>query len=156
MAQSEAYEALSKGVVQGNLGPDEVLKGWKQAEVTDYLVRTPFLYNTLFFVTMNLDKWNSLSPEIQQAIEEVNAKFFEEVAMGLWDKQNEAALKYALGEQKMQEIILSEEETARWKKLVKPIQDDYVARMDEMGLDGKGILNTVTGLADKYNAEFKK
>ena len=34
MAQSEAYEALSKGMVKGNLAPVEVLKGWKHAEVT--------------------------------------------------------------------------------------------------------------------------
>jgi len=32
------------------LGPDEVLQGWKQAEVTKYITKTPFLYNTLFFV----------------------------------------------------------------------------------------------------------
>jgi len=154
MAQSEAYEAMSKGVVQGNLGPVEVLQGWKQAEVTDYLIRTPFLYNTLFFVTMNIDKWNSLSPEIQKAIEEVNARFFEEVAMGLWDKQNEAALKFALKEG-MQEIRLSDAEAARWKKQVEPILEDYAARMDEKGLDGKAILTTVIGLAEKYNSEYK-
>ncbi len=53
----------AKGVVKGNLSPVEVLKGWKHGEVTDYLTRTPFLYNTLFFVTMNLDKWNSMGFE---------------------------------------------------------------------------------------------
>lgn len=50
MPQSDAYEALSKGVVKGNLSPVEVLKGWKHAEVTKYLTRTPFLYNTLFLL----------------------------------------------------------------------------------------------------------
>jgi TRAP-type C4-dicarboxylate transport system substrate-binding protein len=58
MAQSEAYESLAKGVVKGNLGPVEVLQGWKQAEVTKYLTLTPFLYNTLFFITMNQNQWN--------------------------------------------------------------------------------------------------
>jgi TRAP-type C4-dicarboxylate transport system substrate-binding protein len=58
MPQSESYESLSKGVVKANLGPVEVLQGWKNAEVTQYLTKTPFLYNTLFFVTMNVDKWS--------------------------------------------------------------------------------------------------
>jgi len=155
MAQSEAYESLSKGVVQGNLAPVEVLKGWKHAEVTDFLVRTPFLYNTLFFVTMNLETWDSLDAETQKAIEEVNDRFFEEVAMGLWDKQNEDALKFALEEQGMKEIILSEEEASRWKEMVKPIQEEYAANMDAMGLNGQDILATVNGLAEKYNAELK-
>jgi len=155
MAQSEAYEALSKGVVKGNLGPVEVLQGWRQAEVTQYLTRTPFLYNTLFFITINIDKWNSIDPKDQEAIETINEKFFNEVAMNLWDKQNEAALKFALDEKGMEEIRLSQEEEEKWISLVQPIQDDYAAAMDQQGLNGQEILETVKKLADKYNEEFK-
>lgn len=155
MAQSEAYEALSKGVVKGNLGPVEVLQGWRQAEVTKYITRAPFLYNTLFFVTMNLDKWNALDPKDQQAITEVNEKFFQEVAMGLWDKQNEAALKWAVEEQGMEVISLTPEEEEKWIKLVQPIQDEFVAKMNQQGLPGQKIVDTVKELADLYNEEYK-
>lgn len=153
MPQSDAYEALSKGVVKGNLGPVEVLKGWKQAEVTQYLTQTPFLYNTLFFMNMNQDKWNALDAETQQAITEVNQKFFNEVAMGLWDKQNEAAMKYAVDEKGMEVITLPQEEADQWIKLVEPIQQEYVARMQEQGLDGEGALALTKQLAEKYNQE---
>ncbi|TYO97025.1 TRAP transporter substrate-binding protein [Desulfallas thermosapovorans] len=155
MPQSDAYESLSKGVVKGNLSPVEVLQGWKHAEVTKYLTRTPFLYNTLFFVTMNLDKWNSLSPENQEAIEAVNEKYFKEVAMGLWDRQNEAALQWAVEEQGVHEIKLTGEETERWMKLVQPIQDEYVANLEAKGLDGRQVMDTVLNLADKYNQEYQ-
>ncbi len=155
MPQSDAYEALTKGVVKGNLGPVEVLKGWKQAEVTSYITETPFLYNTLFFITMNLDKWNSLDPDIKEAIEAVNDEYFEQVAIGLWDKQNEDALKYAVDEQGMEVITLSQEESDKWINLVQPIQDDFVARMDAAGQSGQEILDTVKRLADKYNAEYQ-
>jgi TRAP-type C4-dicarboxylate transport system substrate-binding protein len=155
MPQSDAYEALTKGVVKGNLGPIEVLKGWKQAEVTSYITQTPFLYNTLFFVTMNLDKWNSLEPDVQQAIEAINEEYFEKVAISLWDKQNEDALKYAVDEQGMEVITLTPEEADKWISLVQPIQDDFVARMNADGKPGQEILDTVKQLADKYNAEFK-
>jgi len=155
MAQSEAYESLSKGVVQGNLGPVEVLQGWKQAEVTQYLTLTPFLYNTLFFITMNIDKWNAISPEDRQAIEKINEEYFEKVAMGLWDKQNEAALKYAVEEHGMEVINLSPEEQAKWIDLVQPIQNEFVEKMDQQGLNGQEILDTVIELAEKYNRELK-
>jgi len=156
MPQSEAYEALSKGIVRGNLGPVEVLQGWKQAEVTDYITETPFLYNTLFFITMNLDKWNSLDPNIQETIEEVNAQYFEEAAMGLWDKQNEAALEWAVNEEGMELISLSGDESEKWITLVKPIQDEFTARMDKAGFEGQEILDTVMSLADKYNQEYSR
>lgn len=155
MAQSEAYEALAKGVVKGNLSPVEVLKGWKHAEVTDYLTLTPFLYNTLFFITMNLDRWNSLSPEVRQAIEAVNEKYFEEVAAGLWDKQNEAALKWAIEDTGMEVITLTGEEAERWITLVSPIQDEFVKNMKDRGIDGEEILSTVKELAEIYNQQYR-
>jgi len=150
MPQSEAYEAISKGIVKGNLGPIEVLKGWRQAEVTDYVTRTPFLYNTLFFITMNLEKWNSLDEETRKTIETVSEKYFNEVACGLWDKQNETAWKWAVEQEGMKEITLTEAEAAEWIKLIQPIQDEFVAAMDQQGFEGQKILDTVKALADKY------
>ncbi|MGI6120046.1 MAG: TRAP transporter substrate-binding protein [Desulfosporosinus sp.] len=154
MPQSEAYESLSKGVVKANLGPIEILQGWNQAEVTKYITQAPFLYNNLFFITMNLDKWNSLDPKDREAIETVNKKFFEEVAINLWDKQNEAALNYAVGKG-MEVITLSEEEQDRWISLVKPIQDNFVAQMNQKGLPGQEIVDKVKKLSEKYDKEYQ-
>jgi TRAP-type C4-dicarboxylate transport system substrate-binding protein len=155
MPQSDAYDALSKGMVKGNLGPIEVLQGWGQAEVTQYITRTPFLYNTLFYVTMNKDKWNSLSPENQKAIEEVTAAFFTDVAIGLWDKQNEEALNGAIKENNMEIINLAEDEVQRWIKLVEPIQEEYVQRINELGFDGQKSLDLVKELSGRYNQQFQ-
>ncbi|MGI6668949.1 MAG: TRAP transporter substrate-binding protein [Acetivibrionales bacterium] len=153
MPQSDAYEALSKGIVKGNLAPIEVLQGWKHAEVTDYITKTPFLYNTLFFVTMNLDRWNSLPKDLQDIILETTEKFFEETAIGLWDKQNEAALDYAVNENDMKVIELTDEETALWIEKVKPIQDAFTAKMKEMGVK-EDVLAVVKELAEKYNNQY--
>jgi len=152
MPQSDAYEALSKGVVKGNLSPVEVLKGWKHGEVTQYLTRTPFLYNTLFFVTMNLDKWNSLPADLQEIIISETEKFHQETGIGLWDMQNEAGIDYALDEQGMEEIILSEEEAARWIEKVTPLQDEYTERVKD--LTDEDVMELVKSLADKYNGIY--
>ena len=154
MPQSKLMR-LCQGVVKGNLGPVEVLQGWRQAEVTDYLTKTPFLYNTLFFVTMNRDKWDSLTPEVQKTIQEVSEEYFEKVAIGLWDKQNESALKFAVEQHNMEVIELSPAEKERWISLVKPIQDEFVARMNQEGFDGQKILKTAERLAQKYNQEYQ-
>ena len=93
MPQPDAYEALSRGIVEGNLAPIEVLQGWRHAEVTDYVTRTPFLYNCIFFITMNQEKWDQLPADLQEIFLSVNEQFFEEVAAGLWDVQNSSALE---------------------------------------------------------------
>ncbi len=152
MPQSDAYEALSKGIVKGNLSPVEVLKGWKHGEVTDYITRTPFLYNTLFFVTMNLDKWNSMPKDLQDIITEATETFHQEVGIGLWDMQNEAGMDYAINEQGMEVIDLTEEEAALWIEKVQGIQDEYSENMNSLGLED--ALDTVKTLADKYNGIY--
>lgn len=154
MPQSEAYESLSKGVVQGNLGPIEVLKGWNQAEVTKNLTLTPFLYNTLFFITVNNDVWDSIEEKDQEAILAINQTFMEEVAGGLWDMQNEEALAWSIEEQGLEVFTLSEEETDQWKLKLKPIQDEFVENLNKKGFEGQKILDTVINLSEKYNAEM--
>lgn len=154
MAQPETYEALSRGIVQGNLSPMEVLEGWRHAEVTDYITLTPFLYNTLFFMTMNHKAWERISPELQEIFTEVTEDYLEKVAYGLWDRQNESALKWAVEKTGQQVIELPAEETERWIELVGPIQDDFVEKMDGMGIDGEVVLNTINELADRYNQAY--
>jgi len=148
MPQSEAYEALSKGIVAGNLAPLEVLKTWKHGEVTKYITRTPFLYNTLFYVTMNLDKWNAIPEDLQKIITDTTAKFQDEVGIGLWDKQNEDALKWATENEGLEIIELPEEEMARWIKAVEPMIDKYI---EEKGEAAKKAVETAKKLAEKYN-----
>jgi len=148
MPQSEAYEALSKGIVDANLAPIEVLKTWKHGEVTKYITRTPFLYNTLFYVTMNNNKWNSIPEDLQKIIIDTTLKFQDEVGIGLWDKQNEDALKWAVEEEGMEVIELPEEEMERWIKAVEPMLDKYIT---EKGEAAKKAVETAKALAEKYN-----
>ncbi|MGI6328731.1 MAG: TRAP transporter substrate-binding protein [Dethiobacteria bacterium] len=151
MTQAEVYEAISKGVVKGNLAPIEALEGWRQAEVTNYLTRTPFLYNATFFFAMNLDVWNSLSPEIQDTILEVNDKLFAESACKLWDGMNESALKFAVEETGMEVLELSPDEFERWRTQVMPIQERFVKDLEARGFPGKEFMDLVLELSEKYN-----
>ncbi len=155
MPQSDTYESLSRGRVEGNLSPLEVLQGWRHAEVTDYITYTPFLYNTLFFVTMNQETWDSIPPHLQEKVLEVNERHFEEVAMGLWDMQNEEALDFAVEETGQEVINLSKEEQERWKEAAEPVLDDFVKDVEERGLPGEETLQMVKRLSEKYNETYK-
>ena len=152
MAQSETYEALQKGVVQGNLSPVEVLKGWNLAEVSDYITLTPFLYNTLFYITFNLEKWNSMPQDLQDKVTAATTKFHEEVGIGLWDMANEPAMDYAVNEMGMEVITLSDEEKAIWIDKVMPLQEEYTERVAD--LTDIDVISYINELAEKYNLEY--
>ncbi len=153
--QADAYEGLSRGVIEGNLAPAEVLEGWRQAEVTGYLTETPFLYNTLFYITINKDTWHSLDEQKQEIIVDISEEFQRDVAAKMWDQMNRSALEFARNETGQEIIELDPNERGRWKEKVEPIQEDYLETMESRGLPGEKALNTAKEMAEKYNQKCR-
>lgn len=146
--QPEVYEMLAKGIVDGTWSSVDVIKSYKQADVTDYLTLNG-LYVSPFYLVMNLDTWNSLPADIQKIIDDF-AEEHMEIAAKLWDEKHEEGLQYAK-DQGLETITLSPAELARWKEAVKPVLDDYVARMEAAGLPGREFLDELIRLNEKYS-----
>lgn len=141
-AMPETYEMLQKGVVDGSVYPLESNKGWKLGEVVRYgTANFSSAYTTSFFVVMNRDRWNSLSPEIRKTIEAINAEWI--VKHGeAWDSSDMAGLKYML-DQGGQICGQDSKESARWKAAVAPILDAYAGDLDGKGFKGKEIIDFI-------------
>ncbi|MBU2601938.1 MAG: TRAP transporter substrate-binding protein [Actinobacteria bacterium] len=150
----EVYEAQSRGVIKGVVGPYEAMTGFKLADVTDYITDTPFLYVNYFFVTMNKDSWDALPAPYQEAVATVSKKYYDEVVLGLFDRLNQEALDAAMAAKTIEIIELDEAEQTRWKDKMAPIFTDYQKVLDDKGLDGAAIIQMVRDLSDKYNAMY--
>jgi TRAP-type C4-dicarboxylate transport system substrate-binding protein len=139
MPMPERYDALQKGVADGAVHPIEANKGWKMAEVTKFTTLDyGAAYTSTFFVVMNKEKWNSLPPDIQKIIEQVNEEWIEKTGRG-WDEIEAEGREVTLARGN-KIISLSKAENERWAKRVKPVIDDYVKSMKEKGLPGKESL----------------
>lgn len=140
MPQTETYDALQKGVVDGVLSPIETLKGWKFAEVvSSTTLDYGAAYSLAFFVAMNKKKWDSLPKETQAIIEQINKEWIDKTGQG-WDLLDKEGTEFTLA--KGNKIIsLSKEEDERWAKTVRPVLDEYVAAMKAKGLPGEDALN---------------
>ncbi|MHB8916448.1 MAG: TRAP transporter substrate-binding protein [Desulfocucumaceae bacterium] len=151
----EMYEAQSRGVIKGTLAPLETLKGFKLGDVTNNITLTPFIYNQVFYVVMNKEKWASLPPDVQEAITKATDKFYKEKMIGFFDSINEEGLKYFQEKKKVDVVTLSEEETRKWVDLIKPVVNDHVKMLNEKGINGEQVVKTNRELADKFNKELK-
>jgi TRAP-type C4-dicarboxylate transport system substrate-binding protein len=149
MGQADVYEALQKGVVDGNFSPMEVLKGWRQAEVIDYTTESYGIgYSSTFYLIMNKAKWDALPVDVQKVFDEVDVEWAQKHASA-WDKIDEEARAYTL--EKGNEIIpLPEEENARWKEAVKPVIAEYIKDANDKGLPGEEYIKTAQELIEKY------
>jgi len=150
MPMSESYDALSRGITEGIVAPFEALKGWKLGEVIKSTTMTyAAAYTSTFFVIMNKDKWNALSPANKKAIEAVNKKYVA-VAGAAWDAIDKEGIEFTK-KQGNQIVTLSKAEEAKWAAAVKPLFDAYVKESGEKGVDGKAALKFCQDYLAKFN-----
>jgi TRAP-type C4-dicarboxylate transport system substrate-binding protein len=151
MPMSEAYLALQQGTVDGILAPNDVLQGFKLAEVLNYVTKTPFLYNIVFMKVMNWKTWDSLPPDIQKVFIQVSEEFVERYGK-LRTDFTKAGLDYGVKQRGIQVIELSRSEQLRWQKQVLPVVNEWIQKATKAGLPGKQIVDTVK----KIDAEMSR
>ncbi len=149
MPMPETYDALSKGVVEGSMAPQEALRTWKWGEVVKFTTENfGSSYSTGFFVVMNKNKWNALPSELQKIIEKVNEEYI--VKQGnTWDEVDKAGREATL-KLGNKIISLSADEDQRWEKMVRPLLDGYKKAMKEKGLPGEEVLSFYLQAIYKY------
>lgn len=136
---TETYDSLQKGLVDGVVGPIEILKGWRFAEVVkgcleDYAIS----YMTSMFVVMNKAKWNSIPKNDQDIIEKINEEWIEKQGK-LWIKLDDESKAYSLTKG-VKWVKVSPEEEANTAAKMKPVLDTYVQKMKAKNLPGEEAL----------------
>lgn len=149
----DIYEAAQKGIVDGIGLAWAFNSTFKIYEVFHYWTDVATNLAT-FFLIMNLDKWNSLTPELQQQLMSVSvmngAEFAGEVHFG------PAIIKETLAKiekegKKWERVELDPGEYERWKEIAgKPLWDKWVSEMEAKGLPGKKVLAEYQRLIEKY------
>jgi len=149
MGQSQAYEALQKGVCEATLAPMEVLKGWKQAEVIKYTTETYSIgYTSGLFLFMNKDKWNSLPKDIQAVFEKTNKEWIPKYGKA-WDDSDKEGREYTLA-QGNEIIPLDKEELARWAAAVQPVIGEWTRTAAKKGLPAQTYVDFLKEAVKTY------
>lgn len=121
------------------MSPLETMKGWKLGEVTKYhTLSAGTAYASAFYVVMNKEKWNSLPPDVQKIIEQINDKWIEKQGK-LWDEIDREGTDFVKARGN-KVITLTAKEDARWIAAVKPVLDDYVKNCKARGVPGDQAL----------------
>jgi TRAP-type C4-dicarboxylate transport system substrate-binding protein len=148
MPVNEAYDALSRGVVDASLSPFEALQGFRWAEVTKFSIElTGSASSQGFAVIMNKKKWNSLPPDAQKIIEKINEEFIDKQGRQ-WDAIDVAGKDFAL-KLGNKIIPLPKEEGVKVANAVRPLLTDYVQNMKKLNLPGDEALKFCTDRLQK-------
>jgi TRAP-type transport system periplasmic protein len=128
----DMYDALRRGVMDGNMGPFEQLKSFKTGDILRYHT-TSYMAGSgyTFYVIFNKAKWNSLPAEAKQVFTDLAGQYIDLWAVE-WNKTDIVGKEYFL-EKGGQIIPLPDSEMTRWSKAVEGVIADYKKDMVSKG-----------------------
>jgi TRAP-type C4-dicarboxylate transport system substrate-binding protein len=150
------YDSMQKGMMDGATGTMGLFTGSKLHEICKYYVEIGMGGDPGQGIMINLDKWKSLPPDVQQVMMQLYEKdfpkvFVEKFAVPDYKRSFELFKQYGV-----EVIVLSDAEIAKWKAL-EPM-DQHVKPWLEATVKASGlsesrvmqILNRYKELADEY------
>lgn len=144
----DIYDAMQKGVIDGGVLPIAAIKDFNLFDVVDYVTLGNF-NTTLYYVAMNKDSWNKISPEDQKLIEEkLLGVPMAEKSGAAFDQQKIEAEKEAK-ENGTEFITLSDEDLQQFKDASKGVTEKWLSDMKEKGIDGQKIYDRTVELINE-------
>ena len=146
---SEVYVSLQKGILDGLITPVETLETLKFAEVAKYVTMINFYRTHSGMRMMNLDKWNSLPPDIRKIFEN-NIEWYGQESEAEVARTNQHAMDAGkkLG---VEFIPFSKEEIDKLYAPIKPMALKEAQGLDAKGMPGTKILNEAQRLIQLYS-----
>ena len=151
----EVYDAISKGVIDGETSNLETLFAFKFAEVVKYTtsvwqINHPFP----FYFVMNKNSYNKLPPDIKAIFDQLVGEYKERYIL-TWNAVD--FVGKAFGMSKGVEIIdLPPSELQVWQAAVMPVIDNYVKRMVGKGFSEAEVKGWIKFLRERSAFWTKK
>ena len=144
----EVYDAISKGVIDGEASNFETLVAFKFAEVVNYSTSIwQITYPFPFYCVMNKKTYDKLPPDIRTIFDELVGEYKERFIL-MWNSVDFNGK--AFGEKKGVEFIdLPPEELAKWQAAVEPVIDGYVKKMAGKGFTEAEVKGWVAFLRER-------
>ncbi|MEA2935839.1 MAG: TRAP-type transport system periplasmic protein [Variibacter sp.] len=145
-------ESLAQRVLDGCVIPWEVVPAVKVQELCKFhteIPGSPTLYSATFVIAMNKAKYESLKPDLREAIDQNSGQVAAVMAGQMWDDQ--ATVVEALVRKRGNTITtISEEEKAKWVKATEPVIDTWIKQAKDRGLEGDKLVEAARGLVKKH------
>ncbi len=151
----EVYDAISKGVIDGETSNFETLIAFKFAEVVKYTTSVWQINNLYpFYLAMNKNSYKKLPPDIKPIFEKLVGEY-KELYILMWNSINFKGKKFGLGKG-VEFIDLPPSELPKWQKAVEPVIDNYVKRMISKGYSEKEVKGWIKFLRERGKYWTKK
>jgi TRAP-type C4-dicarboxylate transport system substrate-binding protein len=145
----ESYELLSSGVADGVFFPLESIISFKLDTVLEQGTLFPGgMFSSALGFFMNVDKWNKLPKQDQEAIARISGEHIARLAGRSWDEADKKGLE-ALQKSGVKIVNADAAFVAEVQKRSAPIVEDWITKANAKGVNAARILA-------EFRAELKK
>jgi TRAP-type transport system periplasmic protein len=146
-------DALSKGTIDGCVLPWEVLPSIKGQELTRYHMEFDpaggALYTAAFVMTMNTKRYESLPPDLKKVIDN-NSGVATSGWLGKTQQGNDPAGRRSATDRGNTVYTIPAAEAQEFKRKASLVETEWIADMDQRGMNGRQLRDTARALIEKY------
>ncbi len=153
---AEAYQALDRGTIDGSMYSIPLVKSYKLHEVAGHLTVADMGQSLAYGIGVNLDLWESMSPELQKVLSQTSIEYMDHFAMLYLEDEKQAreAMEAGADGHKVVFHDLTEEQKAAWAAPAQLLLDQWVEEVGTRGIEGGPILEKFRAVREKYNEEL--
>ncbi|MFC1868474.1 TRAP transporter substrate-binding protein [Thermodesulfobacteriota bacterium] len=151
----EVYDAISKGVIDGETSNFETLIAFKFAEVVKYTTSVWQINNPYpFYLAMNKNSYKKLPPGIRSIFDRLVGEYKERYIM-MWNAIDFIGKGFGL-KKGVEFIELPPSELPKWQAAVAPVFDAYIKRMVGKGYSEAEVRGWIKFLRERSDYWTKK
>jgi TRAP-type C4-dicarboxylate transport system substrate-binding protein len=151
----EVYDAISKGVIDGETSNFETLFAFKFAEVVKYTTSVWQINNPYpFYLVMNKNSYNKLPPDIKSIFNTLVGEYKERYIL-TWNAIDFVGKAFGLSKG-VEFVDLPASELPRWQAAVEPVIHDYVKKMVGKGFSEAEVKGWIKFLRERTDFWTKK
>jgi TRAP-type C4-dicarboxylate transport system substrate-binding protein len=152
---SEVYDAIAKGVIDGEASNFETLVAFKFAEVVKYTTSVWQINNPFpFYLVMNKKSYANLPEDIRPVFDDLVGEYKERFLL-TWNAIDFVGKQFGLSKG-VEFIELPANELPKWQAAVKPVIDDYIKRMTKKGFSESEVNGWIKYLQERTDYWTKK
>jgi TRAP-type transport system periplasmic protein len=138
---TEVYEAIQKGTVDGAEFPWEAMPSFRINELVKAHLEIPGgLGAPAFVIVANTKAFENLTPANKAALMKAGGEAGAALIGKAWTEADERARLDAKDRGQTIEVLVPAE-LEKWRQLLAPLTDEWVAKADKKGLDGRRLLD---------------
>lgn len=155
-ATPEYYDTVSKGIVDGVIGTNSSISGFKVEPLIKYHMDIPggLLFSS-FFVVVNKAKWETLSKADRDAIDSVSGETVAKLAGKVLAKQQDDAIAARKAEGRIKTIVADAQTVDAFRKSLAFFDQEWIVAAKAAGIDGEAALKYFRDEAATYDKSRK-